>query len=113
MWENVHDFYLVFICLTGLNVSAVHEKRSPLSFPWKALPDSMKEKLGKDQKLSTSERRELRRTIGTHMAGTLKDFKRSTASSLINIFMNEYPGALKIVDADNEPLSDGKQAFLI
>ncbi|XP_043462824.1 uncharacterized protein LOC122498893 [Leptopilina heterotoma] len=95
------------------NVTAVYERRSPFSFPWTALPDTMKEKLEMGKTLSDKECRDLRQILGIHMVGTLKDFRRNTVSSLVNIFVNKYPQALEIIDADGEKLGDGRDVFVI
>lgn len=96
-----------------LNVTAVYERRKPFSFPWNNLPDTMKEKLELGKTLSNKECRELRKILGIHMVGTLKHFKRTTVSSLVDIFVNKYPQALEIIDADREKLSNVRDAFVI
>nr|CAD7578386.1 unnamed protein product [Timema californicum] len=62
---------------------------------------------------TTMEARDLRKILGMHMIGTLRDYKRSTVSTLLKIFGNKYPQALKIVDADGELLNDGIEASII
>nr|CAD7205430.1 unnamed protein product [Timema douglasi] len=95
------------------NTTLVGERRAPLSFPWNKLSDTMTEKLERGETLSTMEARDLRKILGMHMIGTLRDYKRSTVSTLLKIFGNKYPQALKIVDADGELLNDGIEASII
>ncbi|CAG2067768.1 unnamed protein product [Timema podura] len=95
------------------NAKLVGERRAPLSFPWSKLTDAMTEKLERGETLSAMEARDLRKILGLHMIWTLRDYKRSTVSTLLKIFGNKYPQALKIVDADGELLNDGIEAFII
>lgn len=73
----------------------------------------MIQKLEKGERLSTAERRDLTKIIGLHMVGTLKNFVRSTAANLIEIFAKKYPGGLTVVDADGDKVNDGTEVFLI
>lgn len=73
----------------------------------------MSSRLSSNKRLGPADCRDLIKLIGSHMRDNLSDFTRTTANTLIAMFVSKHPNSLVIYDADKQILSNGIKEYTI